>query len=148
MRRRQSFWVGSAVALTLASNLVACSLIGAATVGVTDAQTQLALMVEAIVADLEVGVTSETPFFTPRACTRVTGQEGAFTAASVTGVLTDGMFRSELVAARLLEAGFELQRADATVEVFGRRDGMWVTVNFEPRRSVVSVDANTGCRAS
>jgi len=116
-------------------------------VRVDEAQAELTAMVDQIVDDLGFSVQSETPFFAARECTRVTGQTGAFSAKTVSGTLVNGAFRAEAVAAVLLDNGFELQRSDTAVEVFGRRDGMWVTVTFEPRHQRVSVDANTGCRA-
>jgi len=147
VRNRRSVLAGAVVAVVMAGSLSACLPFGSATVRVADAQAQLEPLADEIVDALGFEVTSSTPFFVPRQCVRVTGQQGAFSATSVTGVLTDGDFRSDLVSGLLLEAGFELQRADAAVEVFGRRDAMWVTVNFEPRRKVITVDANTGCRA-
>ncbi|MEX2533885.1 MAG: hypothetical protein WD360_07970 [Nitriliruptoraceae bacterium] len=147
MRNQRSVLIDVVAAVVLAGSLTACLPFGSATVRVADAQAQLEVLADEIVDALEFEVLSSAPFFVPRQCTRVTGQEGAFSAASVTGVLASGDFRSDLVAGLLLDAGFELQRADASVEVFGRRDGMWVTVNFEPRRGAVTVDANTGCRA-
>lgn len=144
---QRSVFAGGVVAAVMAGSLSGCLPFGSATVRVADAQTQLEPLMDEIVDVLAFEVTSSAPFFVPQPCTRVTGQEGAFSAASVKGVLNDGEFRAGLVAGRLLDAGFELQGADASVEVFGRRDGMWVTVNFEPRRGAVTVDANTGCRA-
>lgn len=147
MGKKHLRWARMVAAVALTGSLTACSLIGSASLSVTDAKAQLAPLLDTVIADLAVSVTTQEPFFSSQACTRSTGQEGGFTAASVRGTVPDGVFRSDLVAARLLEAGFELQRTDAATEVFGRRDGMWFTVNFEPRRKGVTVDVNTGCRA-
>lgn len=139
-----------AVAMLVASVAVGasgCGLLGSATVDVAQAEQELSVLLGQAVDVLDLQVNDTQPFFAHRACTRVNGQEGAFTASSVTGIVTDGSFRFDAVAGLLLDAGFELQRSDRTVEVFGRRDGMWLTATFEPRRGTVVVDVNTGCRA-
>lgn len=126
--------------------LAGCGLVGSATLRVADAEQELAaLMVETVEA-LELDVTGTQPFSSPRSCTRVTGQDGAFIASSTSGTARDGSFRADAVVALLLAQGFEIQRSDLAVEVFGRRDGMWLTATFEPRRGLVVVDVNTGCR--
>jgi hypothetical protein len=144
---RRRLWGHTVLAVVVLSLASACSPFGSATVRVDDAQVELAALVEQIVGELGVSVSSESPFFLPQTCTRVTGQDGAFSAMSVSGGLSADTFRADAAAAILLAAGFELQRADGAVDVFGRRDGMWVTASFEPRRGLVTIDANTGCRA-
>lgn len=128
--------------------LSGCSAFGSATITAPEARAELTALVDQVVDELRMEVSVDEPFFTPRECTRVTGQNGVFTATSVSGVVNDGTFRSDAVAAVLLAAGFELQRSDRSIEVFGRRDGMWVTATFEPRRGLIAIDANTGCRPS
>lgn len=139
----------AAVALvaSVALGVSGCGLLGSATVNVVQAEQELSTLMTQTVDLLGLEVTETQPFSAHRACTRLNGQEGAFTASAVSGVVTDGSFRADTVAGLLLDAGFELQRSDRTVEVFGRRDGMWLTATFEPRRGTVVVDVNTGCRA-
>jgi hypothetical protein len=145
---RCSTRVRTTCVVVLAAVLSSCSTLGSATVRVAEAERELSQLMGDVVDVLGVNETAASPFFAPRSCTRAAGQEGAFTAASVSGVVADGVFRGDAVAGLLLAAGFELQRSDFSLEVFGRRDGMWLTATFEPRRGIVVVDANTGCRAT
>lgn len=138
-------WV--AFAALAAVMLTGCGQVGSATTRIDAGEDELEGMVVDIVETLGLQVATERPFGTRGRCTLVTDAPGASNSLSLSGPLPeidDALGRS---AAVLSAAGYEIIQSDRPTEVFGRRDGLRITVIEDRAAGQLAIDAATGCRA-
>ncbi|MFP4149294.1 MAG: hypothetical protein ACLFUG_08445 [Nitriliruptoraceae bacterium] len=126
--------------------LVGCSRFGEATIRIDEAEAELAGLVDEVVAITGLEVTSEEPFGARERCELVTTGTGASSRSSVRGPVPDTPDVLERAAAVLTEAGYVLVPSEEPEEVFGRRDGLRLTVAIDRGTDELAIDANTACR--
>lgn len=134
-----------ALALTVLV-LVGCSRFGEATIRIDEAEAELARLTEELVEVLGLEVTTAAPFAARSRCQLVTTETGASNRSSVRGPIPDTPDLLERAAAVLTEAGYVLVPGEEPEEVFGRRDGLRLTVAIDRGTGEVAIDANTDCR--
>jgi hypothetical protein len=143
-RRRRAVTV---VAVALALTLAGCGRTGEATTRIDQAEAEIDELVDAIVEATGLEVTQERELGARQRCQQVTGDEGASNSRSVRGPLPPGDDPVGPGAGVLVGAGYELVDSPELGEgVFGRRDGIRVTVFVDAPTQQLAVDANTGCR--
>lgn len=133
-------------ALLLAGSLAGCGQTGSATTRIDQAEAEIELLVDRIVEAIGLEVTSDQPLGSRRPCQQRGLGDGASNSLSRRGPIPsidDPVGRS---AAVLVEAGYELVDSDLGEGVFGRRDGIRITVIADPPTAELAIDANTGCR--
>ncbi|MCC5947752.1 MAG: hypothetical protein JJT89_04775 [Nitriliruptoraceae bacterium] len=136
----------SAVWAVVALVAVGCGRTGEATTRVDTAEEEIAGIVADMVDLLELEVTSETPLGTRTRCTQLTGANGLSNRLAVRGptpAVDDPLGRATSV---LSANDYVLSGTDAPDEVFGRRDGIRITVQLDRPTDQVAIDASTGCR--
>jgi hypothetical protein len=136
----------SGVLLVLVLVLFGCSRFGEATIRIDQAEAELAGLVEEVVAAIDLEVTTASPFGARSRCQLVTTETGAANRASVRGPVPETTDLLERAAAVLTDAGYVLVPGEQPEEVFGRRDGLRLTVAIDRGTSEVAIDANTDCR--
>jgi hypothetical protein len=133
--------VGAVVALLA---LPACGGSGG-TVDIAEAEDEIVQGVGAVADGLGLEQRRERPLGTRSRCEWVAGQPGASNTVGVVGVPTVAGDPLDRGAQLILEAGFELVDAGLPDTVFGRREGMRLTVVVGPGGEV-AVDGATDCR--
>ena len=143
MRRR-----GTAGALVLVVLLAgsACARVGEATIRIDQAEEEIVRLTDEIAAAVELEVTSASPLGPRDRCELVTTGQGASNRVSLRGPIPDGVPVLERGAAILTEAGYQLVPGESEDEVFGRRDGLRITVVLDRPAGQVAIDGNTACR--
>lgn len=126
--------------------LVGCSRFGEATIRIDEAEEELAGLVEEVVTAIDLEVTDASPFGERSRCRLVTTDTGAANRAAVRGPVPDTSDLLERAAAVLTEAGYVLVPGEQPEEIFGRRDGLRITVAIDRGTEQVAIDANTDCR--
>lgn len=134
------------VGMVLVALLTACSRVGEATIRIDDAEEELVRLVDEIVAETELEVTSSTPLGRRERCELVTTGQGASNRIALRGPIPEDVPVLERSAAILTEAGYQLVPGESEEELFGRRDGLRITVLLDRPTGEVAVDANTACR--
>ena len=135
------------LALLLAAALAGCDRTGEATTRIDEAEEEIVALTDEIIDLMELEVTVEEPLGRRGRCELVTGNPGATNRLSARGPIPDVDDPLGRAAAVLSRNGYELIDGDRPDEVFGRRDGIRITVAIDPPTSQVSVDASTACRA-
>jgi hypothetical protein len=136
----------SGVLVMLVLVLLGCSRFGEATIRIDQAEAELAGLVEEVVAAIDLEVTQTSPFGARSRCQLVTTETGATNRASVRGPVPEIPDLLERAAAVLTDAGYVLVPGEQPEEVFGRRDGLRITVAIDRGTGEVAIDANTDCR--
>jgi hypothetical protein len=136
----------SARLLVAALVLAACDTAGSATVRIDQAEDELERLTADIAEAVELEVTAERPLGSRSRCQLPGGREGAANSLSLRGPLPESTDPVGRAAAMLIEAGYELVDSDLDDGVFGRRDGIRVTVMSDRPTRQLAIDANTGCR--
>jgi hypothetical protein len=131
----------------LALLLAGCGQTGDATTRIDEAEEEIVALTDEIIELMELEVTVEQPLGRRGRCELVTGSPGATNRLSARGPIPDVDDPLGRAAAVLSRNGYELIDGDRPDEVFGRRDGIRITVALDPPTSQVSVDASTACRA-
>ncbi len=126
--------------------VVGCSRFGEATIRIDEAEAELAALVDEVVVATGLEVTSERPFGERSRCQLVTTETGRSNRASVRGPVPDTPELLERAAAVLTDAGYVLVPGEDPEVVFGRRDGLRLTVAIDRGTGELAVDANTACR--
>jgi hypothetical protein len=124
-----------------------CGQVGSATTRIDAGEAELEEVVADIVDAVSLEVTRERPFGTRGRCERVNGEAGATNSFSLGGPqpeVGDVLSRATAV---LAAAGYELIQGERDDEVFGRRDGLRITVVEDGPTGELAIDAHTGCRA-
>jgi hypothetical protein len=133
--------VGALVALAA---LPACEGPGSTT-DIAEAEAEIVAAVEAVADGLGLDQRRERPLGTRSRCTWVAGRPGARNSVAIVGVPTISGDPLDRGAQLILEAGFELVDSGVPDTVFGRREGMRLTVVRGPDGEV-SVDGATDCK--
>jgi hypothetical protein len=132
--------------LVAAVLLAGCSQAGSATTRIDQAEDEIELVSARIVEEVGLEVTVDRPLRSRSRCQLAGGRDGASNALSLRGpipALDDPIGRA---AATLIESGYELIDSDIGEGVFGRRDGIRITVIVDLPTQQLAIDANTGCR--
>jgi hypothetical protein len=124
----------------------ACSRVGEATIRIDQAEEEIARLTDEIAAAVELDVTSASPLGARDRCELVTTGQGAANRVSLRGPIPDGVPVLERGAAILTEAGYQLVPGESEDELFGRRDGLRITVVLDRPAGEVAIDGNTACR--
>jgi hypothetical protein len=135
-----------AVALLLVSP-AACSRLGEATIRIDEAEQEIVRLADEIIASTGLEVTSAQPLGRREPCELVTTGSGASNRVSFRGPIPDGVPVLERAAAILTDAGYQLVPGESEDELFGRRDGLRITVVMDRPAGEVAIDGNTACRA-
>ncbi len=143
-RRRGS---GAVVAwLLVVTAAVGCVDTGSASTTIDAAELEIEQLADRITEAIDLEVTREQPLRARTRCQLPTGV-GASNALSRRGPMPsvdDPLGRS---AAIVLEAGYQLVDTPEIGEgIFGRRDGIRITVLVDAPTDQLVLDANTGCR--
>jgi hypothetical protein len=115
------------------------------TTDIAEAEAEIEAAVEAVADGLGLEPRREQPLGTRSRCEWVAGQPGASNTVAIVGVPTVEGDPLDRGAQLILEAGFELVDAGVPDTVFGRREGMRLTVVRSPGGEV-SVDGATDCK--
>lgn len=134
--------LGTVVLLVLLS---ACSRLGEATIRIDEAEAEIVRLTDEIVDATDLEVTSARTLGPREGCELVTPGEGAANRVSFRGPIPEGVPVLERAAAILTEAGYQLVPSGDD-EVFGRRDGLRITVLIDRPAGEVAIDGNTACR--
>lgn len=124
-----------------------CGQVGSATTRIDAGEDELEALVAELVEAVSLEVTTERPFGGRSGCTLVNNDPGASNSLSLGGPLPevdDVLGRSTAV---LAAAGYEIIQSNRAGEVFGRRDGLRITVVEDGPTGQLAIDAATGCRA-
>jgi hypothetical protein len=133
--------VGVAVLL-----LPGCGRAGEETTRIDEAEVEIVEVVDAIVEAVALDVAREEQLSSRVGCELVTTGEGASNEIGRYGPMPqvdDPVARASAV---LVEHGYELRDSDLEEGVFGRRDGIRITVVADRATGELAIDANTGCR--
>lgn len=143
-RRRPWRVVGAVMAVLSLPAMHACNGSGS-TIDIADAEEEIAAAVEAVADGLGLEQRRERPLGDRTRCEWVAGQPGASNSVGVSGVPTYDGDPLDRGAQLIVEAGFELVDSGLPDTVFGRREGMRLTVVLGPDGDV-AVDGATDCR--
>lgn len=135
------------VAMLAVASLVGCGQFGSATTRIDEGEAELEGLVADIVDAVSLEVTTEQPFGGRSRCTLVTNASGASNRFSLSGPLPEVDDVLGRASAVLLAADYEIVSSDRDDEVFGRRDGLRITVVEDGATGQLAIDAATGCRA-
>ena len=132
--------------LAAALVLTACDATGAATTRIDEAEIEIEEVTAAIAEVVGLEVTDERPLGPRSRCELADGRAGAANSLSIAGPIPDTDEPTEHSAAVLVDAGYQLVDADLGDGVFGRRDGIRITVIVDHPTGQLRIDANTACR--
>lgn len=141
--------VRRACLLTLAALLVlptACSRLGEATIRIDEAEQEIVRLADEIVTSTGLEVTSARTLGRRERCELVTTGSGAANRVSFRGPIPEGVPVLQRAAAILTDAGYQLVPGEREDELFGRRDGLRITVLMDRPAGEVAIDGNTACR--
>ena len=134
------------LALVMVVLLSACARFGEATIRIDQAEDEIVRLTDEIAVAVELEVTSASSLGRRDRCELVTTGQGASNRVSLRGPIPDGVPVLERSAAILTDAGYQLVPGESEGELFGRRDGLRITVVLERPAGEVAIDGNTACR--
>lgn len=135
-------------ALLLAAVVLAgCSRFGEATIRIDEAEEEIVALTDEIIEVIDLEVTRATPLGDRRRCELVTASDGAANRLSARGPIPEDVDVLDAAAAVLTGANYQLVPGDRPDELFGRRDGIRITVALDRATDEVAIDASTACRA-
>ena len=134
------------VALVVLVLLGACARVGEATIRIDQAEEEIVRLTDEIAAAVDLEVTSAAPLGRRERCELVTTGQGASNRVSLRGPIPEGVPVLERSAAILTDAGYQLVPGESEDELFGRRDGLRITVVLDRPAGQVAIDGNTACR--
>lgn len=143
MRRAAGIFLVGLVVLGLAG----CERTGEATTRIDEAEAEIVEVADAIVDAVELEVRRDEQLGRRQRCTRVTGNEGASNELGRYGPLPDVDDPLGRAGAVLVDHGYELRDSDLDDGIFGRRDGIRITVVADRATGELAIDADTACRA-
>lgn len=143
-RRRPWRLLGAVMAVLSLPGLHACNGSGS-TLDIADAEEEIAEVVDTVAEGLGLEQRQERPLGDRTRCEWVAGQPGASNTVGVSGVPTYDGDPLDRGAQLIVEAGFRLVDSGLPDTVFGRREGMRLTVVLGPDGEV-AVDGATDCR--
>ncbi len=144
--RRASIRSSFAVAL-VALAVTSCARFGEATIRIDEAEEEIEALTGEIVDVIDLEITADTPLGQRESCELVTAADGASNRLAVRGPIPEDIDVLNAAAAVLTEANYQLVPGDRDDELFGRRDGIRITVALDRATDEVAIDANTACRA-
>ncbi len=124
----------------------ACGPTGEATTRIGAAEAEVEAVVDELIEVLELEVTDEQAFGARTPCDLPTAGEGASNTMSLRGPLPEVDDPLGRVSAVLDRDGYELVDGELEEGVFGRRDGIFITVALDAPTDQLLLDASTGCR--
>ncbi len=134
------------LALVVLVLLSACARGGEATIRIDQAEDEIVRLTDEIAAAVGLEVTSASPLGPRERCELVTTGQGASNRVSLRGPIPDGVPVLERSAAILTDAGYQLVPGESEDDLFGRRDGLRITVVLDRPTGEVAIDGNTACR--
>ena len=134
-------------AVLAAALLAGCGQTGSATTRIDEAETEIEDLADAIVEAVSLEVTSDRPLGSRGRCDLVTGAVGATNDLSRRGPIPEVDDPLGRASAEMVAVGYELVPSDRPDEVFGRRDGIRITVAIDRPTGQLAIDAATSCRA-
>jgi len=126
--------------------LAACSRFGEATIRIDEAEQEIVRLTDEIVAAIDLEVTSSRMLGRRERCELVTTDTGAANRVAFRGPIPEGVPVLDRAAAILTDAGYQLVPGGREDELFGRRDGLRITVLIDHPAGEVAIDGNTACR--
>ncbi len=132
--------------LVLAVAAAGCGRTGEATIRLNQAEDELDTITDELVEVLELDVREREDFGTPAVCDLPTAGDGAITASSLRAPLPDLDDVVARASTVLVEAGYEVTDEGLEEGVYGRRQGIRVTVEVDRPTQQVLIDTSTGCR--
>lgn len=135
-------WLVGASALLL----VGCGQTGSATTRIDEAEDEIVMLADELVDLLGLEVAVDRPLGARRGCDLVTGARGASNSLARRGPLPQIDDPVGRAGAHLDAAGYELVAGGGRDEVFGRRDGIRITVFADRATGQLAIDAATACR--
>ena len=132
--------------LVLAVAAVGCGRTGEATIRLNQAEDELDTITDELVELLELDVREREDFGRPTVCDLPTAGDGAVTDSSLRAPLPDVDDLTDRASAVLVEAGYEVTDEGLEEGVYGRRQGIRVTVEVDRPSQQVLIDTSTGCR--
>lgn len=147
-RNRRSGRRGGRAGLVLALVLVACGQTGSATTRIDEAEAEVEGIIADIVESTSLDLDVDPEFGSRSSCSLPTGGEGAANALSLRGALPEVDDPIGRASAVLIAQDYELVDSEEEIGqgVFGRRDGIRITVVVDGPTDQLAIDANTGCR--
>lgn len=136
-----SRWCVAAVLL-----LVGCDATGSATTRIDEAEAEIEAVTAAIADAVGLEVTDEQPLGVRVPCELADGRTGAANSLALSGPVPDVDDPTGRSSSVLVDAGYQLVDADLGDGVFGRRDGIRITVVADHPTGQLRIDANTACR--
>lgn len=140
---RRALLLGAFLLLVL---LAACSRLGEATIRIDEAEQEIVRLTDEIVASIDLEVTSARTLDPRERCELVTTDTGAANRVAFRGPIPEGVPVLQRAAAILTDAGYQLVPGESEDELFGRRDGLRITVLIDRPAGEVAIDGNTACR--
>ncbi|MFO7960820.1 MAG: hypothetical protein R6U94_07735 [Nitriliruptoraceae bacterium] len=126
--------------------LAACSRLGEETIRIDEAEQEIVRLTDEIVAAIDLEVTSARTLGRRERCQLVTTDTGAANRVAFRGPIPEAVPVLERAAAILSDAGYQLVPSGREDELFGRRDGLRITVLIDRPAGEVAIDGNTACR--
>ena len=146
-RRHRGGVLLAVLLLAAAALLAGCSRFGEATIRIDEAEEEIVALTDEIIEVVGLEVTSATPLGQRQPCELVTASNGASNRLSARGPIPEEVDVLDAAAAVLTEANYQLVPGDRPDELFGRRDGIRITVALDRATDEVAIDASTACRA-
>lgn len=123
-----------------------CGRTGEATVRLNQAEDELDGITDELVEVLELDVREREDFGRPEVCDLPTAGDGAVTASSLRAPMPDVDDVVARASSVLVDAGYDVTDEGLEEGVYGRRQGIRVTVEVDRPTQQVMVDTSTGCR--
>lgn len=132
--------------LLVALAVSGCGRTGEETTRIDEAEAEVLSLVDDMVEALELPVVEPPTFGRRERCELVTGVGGAASALRLRTPLPSVDDPLGRAAAVLVGGGYQLIEGQLDEGVFGRRDGIRITVVPDPPTGELAIDAGTGCR--
>ena len=126
--------------------LVGCDATGGATTRIDEAEVEIEAVTAAIADAVGLEVTDEQPLGARVPCELADGGTGAANSLALSGPVPDVDDPTGRSSSVLVDSGYQLVDADLGDGVFGRRDGIRITVVADHPTGRLRIDANTACR--
>lgn len=145
---RGGVWRRVAAGAALAVLAVACDQTGSAITRIDEAEAEILELTATIAEAVSLETNAEPELGRRRECSLPTHDDGATNALSLRGALPDVDDPIGRASAILVEAGYQLIDSEEELGegVFGRRDGIRITVVVDAAVDQLAIDAGTGCR--
>ena len=126
--------------------LTGCGRAGEETTRIDEAEVEIVEVADAIVEAIALDIAREEQLNARVGCELVTTGDGASNEIGRYGPIPEIDDPVARASAVLVEHGYELRDSDLEDGVFGRRDGIRITVVADHATGELAIDAHTGCR--